>query len=128
MGGLGWLITSTADEWLVRQWVSDELWNVAGPLIAPRPQGEVRRREAWPVVAAIVYVLTKGCAWRHVAARVGLQGQVTVHCRFVVWTHAGSVAGTARGCLDQLGSEGLIDWFRATAEAVSVRGIGNGVI
>ncbi|RGC65306.1 hypothetical protein C5N14_29115 [Micromonospora sp. MW-13] len=38
--------------------------------------------------AAIVYVLTTGCAWRHLPPGFGVS-RATAHRRFQVWTAAG---------------------------------------
>ncbi|WP_285700240.1 transposase [Actinomadura sp. NBRC 104412] len=40
------------------------------------------------VFTAIVYVLTSGCAWRHLPGECGV-GVPTAHRRFTAWTVAG---------------------------------------
>jgi transposase len=40
------------------------------------------------VFAAIVYVLTSGCAWRHLPPCFGMS-KATVHRRLVIWTRSG---------------------------------------
>ena len=52
--------------------VPDGLWEIVEPLIPPqteRPQGGgTRYADDRAVFTAIVYVLTTGCAWRHLPA------------------------------------------------------------
>ena len=78
----------------------DGLWEIVEPLIPPqrgRPQGGgTRYVEDRAVCTAIVYVLTTGCAWRHLPAEFGVS-RVTAHRRFVAWTEAGGVAPAAPG-------------------------------
>jgi transposase len=98
--------------------VPDELWELVAPLIPPpprRPQGGgTPPVEARAVLAAIVYVLTTGCAWRHLPPGFGVS-KATAHRRFVAWTNAGLWRRLHMAALDQFGAKGLIDWSRATA-------------
>jgi transposase len=88
------------DGQLVREWVPDELWALAEPLIPPqraRPQGGgTAMADPQTVLAAIVYVLRTGCAWRHVPPGFGVS-KATAHRRFIAWTRAGAVAAAAPG-------------------------------
>ena len=70
--------------------------------------------------AAIVYVLTTGCAWRHLPPGFGVS-RATAHRRFQAWTAAGLWRRLHVAALDQLGAQGLIDWSRATADAAYLR-------
>lgn len=65
-------------------------------------------------------VLTSGCAWRMLPPSFGVTVP-TAHRRFTVWTNAGVWRRPHRAVLDELGSEGLIDWSRAVIDAASVR-------
>ncbi|WP_397428865.1 transposase [Pseudofrankia sp. BMG5.37] len=47
-----------------------------------------------PLFTAVVYVLTAGCAWRHLPAESGVSVP-TAHRRF----HACTQAGSGRGCI-----------------------------
>jgi transposase len=69
---------------------------------------------------AIVFVLTSGCAWRHLPPSFGVKYQ-TAHRRFGEWTRAGLWPRIHRAVLDELGSRGEIDWSRAVVDAASVR-------
>ena len=112
------------DERLVHQWVPDELWSLAAPLIPLSPRrlqgGGSSPSDARAVLAVIVYVLTIGCAWRHLPP--GLEvSKATAHRRCVAWTKAGLGRRLHTAALDQLGSQGLIDWSRGTADAAFTR-------
>ncbi|WP_374197572.1 IS5 family transposase [Micromonospora sp. RL09-050-HVF-A] len=107
---------------MVQQWVPDELWDLVDPLVPPRRrQGRgTPPLDARAVFATIVYVLTTGCAWRHLPPGFGVS-RATVHRRFTAWTAAGLWRRLHIAALDQLGAQGLIDWSRATADAAYVR-------
>lgn len=70
--------------------------------------------------AAIVYVLTTGCAWRHLPAGFGVS-KATAHRRFVAWPRAGLWRRLHVAALDQIDAKGLIDWARATADAARAK-------
>ena len=69
---------------------------------------------------AIVFVLTSGCAWRHVPPSFGVS-PATAHRRFQEWTRAGLWRALHRAVLDELGSKGEVDWSRAVVDAAAVR-------
>ena len=104
--------------------VPDGLWEIVEPLIPPqtaRPQGGgTRYADDRAVFAAIVYVLTTGCAWRHLLAEFGVS-KATAHRRFVAWTEAGLWRRLHRAVPDRLGEQAAIDWSRAVVDAASVR-------
>lgn len=107
-----------------RQLVPDELWALVEPLIprfAARPQGggtaPVGDRA---VFTAVVFILTSGCAWRYLPPSFGVTVP-TAHRRFTEWTKAGLWRRLHRAVLDELGSQGLIDWSRAVCDGASVR-------
>ncbi|GAA5115247.1 transposase [Saccharopolyspora hordei] len=109
---------------LSQRLVPDELWELVEPLIpqaGERPQGGGRApADARKVFTAIVYVLTSGCAWRWLPPSFGVKVP-TAHRWFLRWTEAGLWARIHRGVLDELGSQGLIDWSRAVVDAAAVR-------
>lgn len=106
----------------MRQWVPDELWALAQPLIPPqraRPQGGgTAMVDPQAVLAAIVYVLCTGWAWRHLPPGFG---KATVHRRFEAWTRAGLWRRLHRAVLDELGAQGQVDWTQALLDTASVR-------
>ncbi|BCJ35740.1 hypothetical protein Athai_32430 [Actinocatenispora thailandica] len=69
---------------------------------------------------AIVYVLTSGCAWRHLPAEFGVSTP-TAHRRFQAWTRAGVWRRLHVAVLDQLGAAGEVDWSRVVADGAVVR-------
>src|SRR3954468_17579099 len=111
-------------ERLGQELVPDGLWEIVEPLVPAqreRPQGGgTRYVDERAVFTAIVYVLTSGCAWRHLPAEFGVS-QATAHRRFVAWTQAGLWRRLHRAVLDRLGEQAGIDWSRAVVDAASVR-------
>ena len=111
-------------ERLGQELVPDGLWELVEPLIPPqteRPQGGgTRYVDNRAVFTAVVYVLTTGCAWRHLPAEFGVS-KATAHRRFVAWTKAGLWRRLHRAVLDRLGEQAAIDWSRAVVDAASVR-------
>ncbi|MGL5830025.1 MAG: IS5 family transposase [Angustibacter sp.] len=96
-----------------RRLVSDELWAVVEPLLPPRnvrPQGGGRAAvDDRAVFTAIVYVLTTGCAWRHLPPSFGVSVP-TAHRRFTAWSRAGLWQRLHRVVLDAYGAAGEVDW------------------
>jgi transposase len=111
---------------LSRRLVPDELWALVEPLIlepAKRPQdGGPARVDDRAVFTAIVFVLTSGCAWRHLPPSFGVTVP-TAHRRFTEWTKVGLWRRLHHAVLDELGSQGMIDWSRAVLDGASVRAI-----
>ncbi|MER6983001.1 transposase [Streptomyces carpinensis] len=91
---------------LSKRLVPDELWELAAPLLpsfAARPQGGgTAPCDERAVFTAVVYVLTSGCAWRHLPPTFGTS-PATAHRRFTVWTEAGLWRRLHRAVLDELG-------------------------
>jgi transposase len=104
--------------------VPDELWALVEPLIpkfTPRPQGGgTAPLDARAVFTAIVYVLTSGCSWRDLPPSFGVPFQ-TAHRRFDQWTKARLWRRLHHAVLDELGSQGLLDWSRAIVDGACVR-------
>ncbi|MFG2441053.1 IS5 family transposase [Streptomyces sp. NPDC048508] len=97
---------------LSRRLVPDELWELLAPLMpkfVSRPQGGgTAPVEERAVFAVVVYVLTSGCAWRHLPESFGVS-PATAHRRFSVWTEAGLWRRLHRAVLDELGARGDLD-------------------
>ena len=104
--------------------VPDTFWEIVEPLVPqfdPRPQGGgTAPLDARAVFTAIVYVLTTGCAWRHLPAEFGVSVP-TAHRRFIQWAKAGVFDRSHRAVLDRLGVAGELDWSAAILDAASVR-------
>jgi transposase len=97
---------------------------LAQPLIPefdPRPQGAGRHR--WMIgrySPQSVFVLTSGCAGRYPPPSFGVTVPMA-HRRFTDWTKAGLWRRLYRAVLNELGSQGLIDWSRAVLDGAAVR-------
>ncbi|GAA0932938.1 hypothetical protein GCM10009574_000260 [Streptomyces asiaticus] len=79
------------------------------PSFAARPQGGgTAPCDERAVFTAVVYVLTSGCAWRHLPPTFGTS-PATAHRRFTVWTEAGLWRRLHRAVLDELGARGDVD-------------------
>ncbi|WSZ37088.1 IS5 family transposase [Streptomyces sp. NBC_00882] len=104
--------------------VPDELWELVAPLLpsfTARPQGGgTAPCDERSVFTAVVYVLTSGCAWRHLPPTFGTS-PATVHRRFTAWTEAGLWRRLHRAVLDELGAMGEVDWSSAIIDAASVQ-------
>ncbi|MGQ4375009.1 transposase [Streptomyces sp. SAS_267] len=109
---------------LSKRLVPDELWELVAPLLpsfAARPQGGgTAPRDERAVFTAVVYVLTSGCAWRHLPPTFGTSS-ATAHRRFTVWTEVGLWRRLHRAVLDELGVRGEVDWTSGIVDAASVR-------
>lgn len=68
---------------------------------------------------AVVFVLISGCAWRYLPS-FGVSVPTT-YTRFTEWTKVGLWRKLHSGGLDELGSQGLIDWSRAVCDGASGR-------
>ena len=102
--------------------VSEELWEVIGPLLpaeSPKPKGGRPWLPDRAVLAGIVYVLRSGIPWRMLPEEFGCSG-VTCWRRLRDWQQAGVWRKLHRTLLDKLGKVGLIDWSRACLDSASV--------
>ncbi|WP_157528479.1 transposase [Nocardia sp. NRRL S-836] len=104
--------------------VSPALWAVVEPLIPPakvRRQGGGRGRVCnRAVFTAIVFVLSSGCAWRHLPASFGVTVP-TVHRRFQEWTDLGLWVRLRRAAAEGACGTDEIDWIRAVLDAADRR-------
>ncbi|WP_433262736.1 transposase [Actinosynnema sp. CS-041913] len=110
-------------EHLAVRLVPPSLWAMVEPLIPPakvRRQGGGRGRVSdRAIFTAIVFVLTSGCAWRHLPATFGVTVP-TVHRRFQEWTDAGLWLRLRRVALES--SSGESEWLRLVLDAAERRG------
>jgi hypothetical protein len=104
-------------ERLGRELVPDGLWKIVKPLIPPqrdRPQGGgTRHVDDRAEFTTVVYVLTIGCAWRHLPVEF-LVSKATAHRRFVAWTAAGCggdyTGKSSTASVSKAGSTGPARW------------------
>ncbi|MEU4842463.1 IS5 family transposase [Nocardia testacea] len=105
---------------LAQRLVPDALWDIVKPLLpefAPRRQGGgTAPVDERAVFTAVVFVLTSGCAWRHLPPSFGVSVP-TAHRRFMVWADAGVFDALHREILDRLGAAGDLDWSAASVRA-----------
>lgn len=110
-------------EQLAVRLVPPSLWAAVEPLIPPakvRRQGGGRGRVSdRAIFTAIVFVLTSGCAWRHLPATFGVTVP-TVHRRFQEWTEAGLWMRLRRVVAD--GAVDDAEWLRLVLDAAERRG------
>lgn len=108
---------------LSQRLIPDELWTLEAPLLpsfADRPQGGgTAPCDERAVFTAVVYVLTSGCAWRHLPPAFDTSS-ATAHRRFTAWTEAGLWRRLHRAVLDELGARDEVDWTSAIIDAASV--------
>lgn len=120
--GCGELLFVGAD--LTQRLVPDGLWDLVAPLLpsfASRPQGGgTALLDERAVFTAVVYVVTSGCAWRHLPPTFGVSS-ATAHRRLTAWTKAGLWRCLHRAVLDELGAHGELDWSSVITDAASVR-------
>lgn len=113
----------------VEKYCPDTLWQLVQPLLPEHPkrhQGGGRRRiDDRTALAAIVYVLQTGCAWGALPTSFGISAP-TAHRRFTEWVRGGVFEALHQAALDVLGMAGLIDWSRASVDAMHVRAVKGG--
>jgi transposase len=74
------------------------------------------------MLAAILYVLESGCAWRKLPGSFPVHWR-TAHRRFAEWVTAGVMTALHQATLDVLGAAGQIDWSRASIDSMQVRAL-----
>lgn len=77
------------------------------------------------MLAAIIFVATSGCTWNQLPRGFGLPG-VTAFRRFTEWSEARVRAKLHRLVLDELGSQGGLDWSRCAIDSNKVRALKEG--
>jgi transposase len=105
--------------------VDDRLWELLEPLIPPRPpaRGPGGRPPIADRVAleGILFVLNTGCRWRDLPPQLGAGSGHTAWRRLRAWQAAGVWERLHQLVLDELSDAELLDWSRASIDAVSVR-------
>lgn len=102
--------------------VSDELWQIVEELLPPesaKPKGGRPRVPAKAALSGIIYVLKSGIPWRMLPEEFGCSG-VTCWRRLRDWQEAGLWRELLQVLRDRLGSEGRIDWTRASLDSASI--------
>ena len=117
-------MTTARSESLSDRLVPDELWEIVEPLrplfnLRPPGGGTVPLPQR-DVFTAIVYLLTTGCAWRHLPSESGVSAP-TAHRRFTACTMDRLRVRLHKAVLDRLGAPGRTDWSAAILDAAGVR-------
>lgn len=111
--------------------ISNELWELAEPLLPPpkeHPLGgrpAVGNREA---LTGIVFILKTGLPWNALPQEMGCGCGSTCWRRFAAWTKAGVWPKLHRAALDRLGEARRIRWWWAVIDSASVRALKGGRI
>ena len=110
--------------------VSDELWELIGPLL-PRHKAKPGRRGRPPVddracLTGIVFVLQSGIPWRMLPQEMSCGSGVTCWRRLRHWQRRGVFKKLWHVVLDRLGEEGRIEWTSAVVDSASIRAVFGG--
>jgi transposase len=106
--------------------VPDELWAIVAPLLPPAPRpwwgGRTRTISDRACFAAIVFMARTSTPWRLLpAAELGCGSYSTVRRRLDQWLAVGVFERLHDQVLDRLGMAGVVDWTRASVDAMTVR-------
>jgi transposase len=118
---------------LAERLVSDQLWELARPLL-PRPPRHPRggRPRSVPdrnCLAGIVFMAITSTPWRLLpASELRCGSPATCWRRFAEWTLAGVFDRLHLELLDRLGRRGLLDWSRAAIDTYSLRARSGGAM
>ena len=108
---------------MVKQLVSDELWEIIEPLLpeeSPKPKGGRPRIDDRAALTGIIFVLKSGIPWEMLPREMGCGSGVTCWRRLREWQEAGVWERLHRALLDRLGEADRIDWERASLDSASV--------
>jgi transposase len=103
--------------------VSDELWAVIAPLLAPEPpklQGGRPRLDDRKVLTGIIFVLKSGIGWELLPSEMGCGSGMTCWRRLRDWNRAGVWERLHRELLQRLADANKIDWSRAALDSASI--------
>ena len=108
--------------------VSDELWDVIGPLLPVRRKRRSRKGGRPPVddraaLCGIVFVLRTGIPWEYLPQEMGCGSGMTCWRRLRDWQRAGVWRRLHQVLLDRLNARGKIDWSRAVVDSTSIRAL-----
>ena len=110
--------------------VSDDLWNLIGPLIPIKPR-RFRHPGRKPVppracLSGILFVLKTGIPWEDLPQEMGCGCGMTCWRRLAAWQAVGMWQQLHRLLLKHLREADQIDWSRALVDSASVRAVGGG--
>src|ERR687885_230246 len=100
--------------------VSDALWEIIEPLLAPeppKPKGGRPRVADRAALTGIIFVLKSGIPWEMLPQELGCGSGVTCWRRLRAWQKAGVWTRLHQTLLDRLGEADKIDWSRASVDS-----------
>ena len=111
---------------MARTLVSDELWEMIGPLLPaepPKPKGGRPRIDDRKALTGVVFVLKTGIPWEDLPQEMGCGSGMTCWRRLRDWQQAGVWDRLHQKLLEQLHRSDRIDWSRAVVDSASVRAV-----
>jgi transposase len=108
---------------MVKELVSDELWEIIEPLLPPeppKPEGGRPRVDDRAALTGIIFVLKSGIPWEMLPQEMGCGSGVTCWRRLREWQEAGVWERLHRVLLDRLGEAERIEWERACLDSASI--------
>jgi|SRR5215212_7588322 transposase len=108
---------------MAKELVSNELWEVIEPLLAPeppKPQGGRPRVDDRAALIGIIFVLKSGIPWEMLPQEMGCGSGVTCWRRLREWQEARVWERLHRVLLNRLGEADQIEWERASLDSASI--------
>jgi transposase len=108
---------------MVKELVTDELWEVIEPLLPQeptKPKGGRPRIDDRAALTGILFVLKSGIPWEMLPQEMGYGPGMTCWRRLKEWHEAGVWKWLRRTLLDRLGEADEIGWERASLDSASV--------
>ena len=103
--------------------MTDELWDVVGPLL-PRRHAQPKGGRPWvddrATLNGILYVLRSGIPWRMLPTALGYGSGVTCWRRLREWQRRGIWRKLHQLMLERLAAADRIDWTRAALDSRSL--------
>lgn len=113
---------------MAKELVTDELWAVVEPLLPPhKAKPGTRGRPPVPdraVLTGILFILKTGIPWEWLPQEMGCGSGMTCWRRLRDWHEAGVWQRLHEALLARLEAAHLLDWDRASVDAVFVRAKG----
>ena len=103
--------------------VTDELWEVVGPLL-PKRRPHKKGGRPWvddrATLNGVLYVLRAGVPWRMLPTELGWGSGVTCWRRLREWQRRGVWKGLHQAMREGLAAADQIDWTRAVLDSRSL--------
>ena len=120
------IMTGMASQRASGRLLGGQLWELLEPLIPPPPPAKNGRTgrprvDDRAALEGILFVLHTGCRWRDLPPALGCGSGHTAWRRLRQWQGAGVWEKLHRAVLEELSEQEILDWSRASIDAVSVR-------